>query len=521
MTYRFQQEYDEWDTFKKSLDRIDDSLSQLSKYDPYHVPLDSRYVPFRQIEFEDKDKYVFIDDLFLLPSKFNIKPIEMVLNLKSPSILPSIPDHPRKSADEKKISQIDSTNEVSFFSRVIDELSNLFIGKPEKSLEDSVQQKDSGGKFNSYEVALIDRAEKLKEKRRKLEEKLGEIFRVAKEEVDRIKKSNEPNDNATLIEKINHEFKLPDFLQKNFKVYVSKELKIALVEFEFPDFTKQKIITGFKGRYEDSPKFASDLAKRKLVKQCLYSLIIRAGYLAANYRVNDLYSLVVINVNQNWFDSATGQPKSGVIASLQAPVDYLLNLNLEQLDAEACFKHLKGIMTPSLEKLNPIRPIFTLNKEDERFVETQQVDGLIEEEANLAAMPWEDFEHLVAQLFEWEFKKNNVEVRVTRASRDRGVDAVLFDPDPLRGGKYVLQAKRYTRTVDVSAVRDLYGTVMNEGANRGILITTSSYGPDAYEFVKDKAISLVDGPNLIQMLQKHGKKFKIDLEEARRLNIQD
>jgi restriction system protein len=75
--------------------------------------------------------------------------------------------------------------------------------------------------------------------------------------------------------------------------------------------------------------------------------------------------------------------------------------------------------------------------------------------------------------------------------------------------------------VDVSAVRDLYGTVMNEGANRGILITTSSYGPDAYEFAKDKAISLVDGPNLIQMLQKHGKKFKIDLEEARRLNIQD
>ena len=35
---------------------------------------------------------------------------------------------------------------------------------------------------------------------------------------------------------------------------------------------------------------------------------------------------------------------------------------------------------------------------------------------------------------------------------------------------------------------------------------------------KDKPISLVDGPNLLLMLQKHGKKFKIDLEEARRLN---
>jgi restriction system protein len=109
-------------------------------------------------------------------------------------------------------------------------------------------------------------------------------------------------------------------------------------------------------------------------------------------------------------------------------------------------------------------------------------------------------------------------VKVTRASRDRGVDAILFDPDPIRGGKYVLQAKRYTRTVDVSAVRDLYGTVLNEGANRGILITTASFGPDSYDFAKDKPISLVDGPNLLVMLQRHGKKFRIDLNEARDLN---
>ncbi len=58
-------------------------------------------------------------------------------------------------------------------------------------------------------------------------------------------------------------------------------------------------------------------------------------------------------------------------------------------------------------------------------------------------MDWQDFEHLV---------------------RDKGVDAVAFDPEPVRGGKYVIQAKRYLHTVDVSAVRDVYGTMMNEGA---------------------------------------------------------
>jgi restriction system protein len=201
---------------------------------------------------------------------------------------------------------------------------------------------------------------------------------------------------------------------------------------------------------------------------------------------------------------------------LVAPVDQLLLLDLSKLDPDACFRQLKGLSTPSVENLTPIRPIFVLNKEDNRVVETKDVAADMEAEENLAAIPWEEFEHLVAQIFEWEFSQRGMEVKVTRASRDRGVDAILFDPDPLRGGKYVIQAKRYTRVVDVAAVRDLYGTIMNEGANRGILITTSSFGADSYEFAKDKQISLVDGQNLLVMLRRHGKRFRINLDEARK-----
>ena len=62
---------------------------------------------------------------------------------------------------------------------------------------------------------------------------------------------------------------------------------------------------------------------------------------------------------------------------------------------------------------------------------------------------------------------------------------------------------------------------MNEGVNRGILVRTSSYGPDSYEFAKNKPISLVDGPNLVAMLKRHGRLFRIDLGEARRLGVTD
>jgi restriction system protein len=300
-----------------------------------------------------------------------------------------------------------------------------------------------------------------------------------------------------------------------FHAFADPEARAVLVELKFPDYAKHQFQIG---KYKDDrPKYATASDKKKLVRKCLYSIVIRAGYLASLVLNDTSYRTVAVNVTQDWFDPATGTPRSGIICSLQAQVSDFVALDLSQVDPEACFRHFKGIATPSFDSISQVRPILVLNKNDERFVAAKNLESLLEPDENLAAMPWEDFEHLVAQLFEWEFAKEGVEVRVTRASRDRGVDAILFDPDPLRGGKFVLQAKRYTKPVDVAAVRDLYGTAMNEGANRGILITTSSYGPDAYEFAKNKPLSLVDGPNLLRMLQRHGKNFRIDLEEARRL----
>lgn len=98
-------------------------------------------------------------------------------------------------------------------------------------------------------------------------------------------------------------------------------------------------------------------------------------------------------------------------------------------------------------------------------------------------------------MFEKEFSRIRGEVKITQASRDGGVDAVAYDNDPVRGGKIVIQAKRYAHTVGVSAVRDLYGTVQHEGAMKGILVTTASFGSDAYEFAKDKPLTLISGLN--------------------------
>ena len=158
-----------------------------------------------------------------------------------------------------------------------------------------------------------------------------------------------------------------------------------------------------------------------------------------------------------------------------------------------------------------------MSREDNRFIEGYEVTNQIDDSVNLAAIDWQDFENLIREIFEKEFNSNGGEVKITQASRDGGVDAVAFDPDPIRGGKIVIQAKRYTNVVGVSAVRDLYGTLMNEGASKGILVTTSNYGNDAYKFAKGKPITLMNGANLLFLLKKHGHQARIDLKEAKEI----
>lgn len=45
----------------------------------------------------------------------------------------------------------------------------------------------------------------------------------------------------------------------------------------------------------------------------------------------------------------------------------------------------------------------------------------------------------------------------------------------------------------------------HDGANKGILVTTGSYGSDAYDFVSGKPIELIDGSGLVFYLQQHAE----------------
>lgn len=214
---------------------------------------------------------------------------------------------------------------------------------------------------------------------------------------------------------------------------------------------------------------------------------------------------LVVNIWTSGIDPKTGKDFSSCILSVQASEQEIGDIDFARVDPKECVRGLKGLFAGSLATLTPVKPIAVFDKNDSRFVESRDVLSELDPSQNLALMEWQDFEHLVRQLFENIFSTaSGGEVKITQASRDAGVDAVAFDPDPIRGGKFVIQAKRYNHVVGVSAVRDLYGTMINEGAGKGILVTTSHFGRDSHEFAKDKPIQLIDGSQLLGLLEQYG-----------------
>ncbi len=310
----------------------------------------------------------------------------------------------------------------------------------------------------------------------------------------------------------------PDCFPRTWSLDFVAESNLLVVDYQLPAPTALPTLVSVryvKSRGDFEEKHMSESQKNRFYNSVLYQVALRTIHELFEGDVVGAIDTVAFNGIVESVDPSSGHPARACILSVQTGREEFLRINLAAVDPKACFRKLRGVGRAKLHSLTPVAPLIQFDKSDPRFVDGYNVAVSLDEGRNLAAMDWEDFEHLIRELFEMEFCKTGGDVKVTRASRDGGIDAVVFDPDPLRGGKIVIQAKRYTNTVSVSAVRDLYGAVINEGANKGILVTTADYGPDAYEFARGKPLQLLSGNHLLHLLQQHGIRARIDLREAR------
>ncbi|QFR02502.1 restriction endonuclease [Streptomyces phaeolivaceus] len=215
---------------------------------------------------------------------------------------------------------------------------------------------------------------------------------------------------------------------------------------------------------------------------------------------------VVLNGFVDDHDPATGRRAQIFVTTVQVPRSVFADLHLEQVSAVDCLTDaLRGQLSARPDQRTPVRPG---RRPDD--VGNGVVTHGGEDEPDLLEMDPLAFESLVAELF----RAMGMQAVTTQRSGDGGVDVDALDPTPIRGGKIVVQVKRYRNTVPPSAVRDLYGTVQDAGANKGVLVTTSKFGPGSHTFANGKPLELVSGRELVDLLHRHGLRGRLGTGEA-------
>jgi restriction system protein len=271
------------------------------------------------------------------------------------------------------------------------------------------------------------------------------------------------------------------------------------------------------------PKYnGTKLIKNKelnqLIKASYYSIYIGLINEIVRLDSNNLLNNVILNAFYKGVDTRTGHDFKMCLMTSKIIINDFKKINLLKINPKDTFKYFSGKGIPNPNNLIKVEPIRFFDKSKYKLIESNEIISSFSSETNLAAIDWKDFEILVKDIFELEFKEFNIEIKNTQHTNDGGIDVVAFNPNPYSGGIILLQAKRYTNTVSPEPVRALKGSMDQYNAIRGILVTTSDFGGSSKEYANQHNITLINGQELLELLKKHNYNFHIDLKQAKLMN---
>ena len=304
----------------------------------------------------------------------------------------------------------------------------------------------------------------------------------------------------------------PEGFPQEYRLAYTPESRQLVIEYELPGFDVVPKVGEYrhvKAKDEVTEKARKVAEVKDDYQDLVAAVALRTIHEALEADQGSNIDVVCFNGFVQTVDPATGQDIRPHLISVRTTKERFLEIDLSRVDRRVCLRNLGATVSSRPAESQAVKPVVEFDMVDRRFVDQSDVLADLESRPNLMDLNPFEFENLVANLFE----QMGLDAKLTRSSRDGGVDCVAFDPRPILGGKVVIQAKRYKNTVGVSAARDLFGTMMNEGASKGILVTTSGYGPDTYEFCKDKPIELIDGGGLLYLLQQTGIEARIVFPE--------
>jgi len=120
-------------------------------------------------------------------------------------------------------------------------------------------------------------------------------------------------------------------------------------------------------------------------------------------------------------------------------------------------------------------------------------------DVDLGKVTPQEFEHLVSRLY----SRMGYLTKVTRFSKDGGIDIRARKLTEANRENLIIQCKHYPQgTVGVEPARALNGLLTQEFSG-GVLITSGRFSAECKEFCCRTRIHLIDGPELLRLLDKH------------------
>lgn len=112
----------------------------------------------------------------------------------------------------------------------------------------------------------------------------------------------------------------------------------------------------------------------------------------------------------------------------------------------------------------------------------------------IRAMSWRDFEKLVSEAY----RRQGYRVEETGGGgADGGIDLLLHG----KGGKIIVQCKQWKAfSVGVKVIREMFGVMVSENADRVIIVTSGKFTDAATRFARGKPIDLINGKALVQLI---------------------
>lgn len=113
----------------------------------------------------------------------------------------------------------------------------------------------------------------------------------------------------------------------------------------------------------------------------------------------------------------------------------------------------------------------------------------------IRAMSWRELEPLIAETY----RRQGFTVEETGGGgADGGIDLILRG----KGQKAIVQCKQWrTYRVGVKIVREMYGVMVSEKADRVVIVSSGTYTQESVDFAKGKPILLIDDKALAQHIR--------------------